>query len=71
MWRLWLAAFLIALGLAAMFVAPTAQGCLTSLDLRCGETAGALYLKIASGVLIALGALSALLWLRRRHTSPG
>jgi hypothetical protein len=69
MWTLWLAAFLVALGLAVIVVAPTAQDCLNSLGPRCGETAGALYLKIAGGVLIALGALSALLWLRGRHTS--
>jgi hypothetical protein len=69
--RLLVAACLIALGLAALIVAPSAQSCTVDVDTRACETIGTIILKVVGGALIAFGALFALLGLWRQRPSPG
>jgi hypothetical protein len=64
-WRIWSAAILGTVGVAAILVAPTARECLA----RCGETAMAFYLRGGGVVLIALAVVLALLWIRSRRSS--
>jgi hypothetical protein len=64
---LWLAVSIVAIGLAALIVAPMAQSCTTDIDTRVCETGGTIVLNVVGGVLVVLGGLwSGLLWSRRR-----
>jgi hypothetical protein len=69
--RLLVAACLIALGLAALIVAPSAQSCTVDVDTRACETIGTIILNVVGGALIALGTLASapIPWLNRWHRS--
>jgi len=66
MGRLWLAVSVVAIGLAALIVAPMAQSCIYWSDGQACETGGTVVLNMVGGVLIVVGGLWAgLLWSRR------
>ena len=69
--RLLVVACLIAVGLAVLIVAPSAQSCTVDVDAGVCETIGTVILNVVGGILIAYGVLLGLLWLTRRDTSPG
>ncbi|MEX2137459.1 MAG: hypothetical protein WEB29_11015 [Chloroflexota bacterium] len=60
--KLWLGAFLIAVGIAALIVAPQAQSCFSESDSRACETIGTIAfnvvgvgLIVAGGILVVVG----------------
>jgi len=62
----WLGSLLIALGVAALLVAPLVQWCVVDGDSSACETIGTIVLNVAGGVLIAVGGVFLVLGLRHK-----
>jgi hypothetical protein len=63
-----LAVSLVAIGLAALIVAPMAQSCVYWSDGQACETGGTIVLNIVGGILIVVGLWTGVLWSRRRRS---
>ena len=67
--RYWAGLLLVALGVAALVVAPQAQSCIVGSDYRVCETAGTVVLNVAGGLLLGVGGVLLVVALRHKITA--